>query len=133
MSVQGCREGSFPTFLLPLHIFRYDELRKDGIDDEIHSENIPCAPYAGLVDHRVCMQAGAQAFLRGLCAALHPFRRGRHLSLCERLHSERLHRSGDCLSALALRTVPAGGQAHSPVYRHTDAAQRKNLRFMEEF
>lgn len=72
MSVQGCREGSFPTFLLPLHIFRYDELRKDGIDDEIHSENIPCAPYAGLVDHRVCMQAGAQAFLRGLCAALHP-------------------------------------------------------------
>lgn len=102
-------------------------------DYEIHFETAACAPYAGFVDRGMGAHAGAQAFLRGLCAALHPVRRGRHLSLCERLHSERLHRSGDCLSALALRTVPADGQAHSPVYRHTDAAQRKNLRFMEEF
>ena len=102
-------------------------------DYEIYFEAAACAPYAGFVDRGMGAHAGAQGFRRGLRHRLRPVPAFRCFLLCGRQRAERLHLSGHCVSAIPLRTVPAGGQAHSPVYRHTDAAQRKNLRFMEEF
>ena len=48
--------------------------------------------------------------------------------LCGRQRAERLHLSGHCVSALALRTALFGGEAHSAVYRHEDSSQGENLR-----
>ena len=48
--------------------------------------------------------------------------------LCGRQRAERLHLSGHCVSALALRTALFGGEAHSAVYRYENAAQGANLR-----
>ena len=102
-------------------------------DYEIHFETAACAPYAGFMDRGMGAHAGAQGFRRGLRHRLRPVSAFRLLLLCGRQRAERLHLSGHCVSAVALRTALFGGEAHSPVYRHTDAAQRKNLRFMEEF
>ncbi len=117
-----------PDILAPLHIFRYDGLRKDGIDNEIYSENSSCAGHADPVADRVPVQAGAQAFLHYLCAGFSPVCRGRHLLLHPRLRVERLYRTGDRVSGLALRIADAGSKAPGVVYRHADAAEGEDLR-----
>lgn len=117
-----------PDILAPLHIFRYDGLRKDGIENEIHSENSSCSGHADPVADRVHVQADHKAFLRGLCSGFSPVCRGKHLLLHTRLRAERLYRSGDCASALALRTAAVGGKDPCVVYRHADAAQGEDLR-----
>lgn len=111
----------------------YNETGKDVNDYEIHFETAACAPYAGFMDRGMGAHAGAQGFRRGLRHRLRPVSAFRLLLLCGRQRAERLHLSGHCVSAVALRTALFGGEAHSPVYRYENAAQRKNLRFMEEF
>lgn len=111
----------------------YNETGKDVNDYEIHFETAACAPYAGFVDRGMGAQADTQGFLRGLRHRLRPVSAFRLLLLCGRQRAERLHLSGHCVSAIPLRTALFGGEAHSAVYRHENAAQRKNLRFMEEF
>ena len=64
----------------------------------------------------------------GLRHRLRPVSAFRLLLLCGRQRAERLHLSGHCVSALALRTALFGGEAHSAVYRHEDSAQGENLR-----
>ena len=113
--------------LAPLHIFRYDGLRKDGIDNEIHSENFSCSGHADPVADRVPVQAGAQAFLHYLCSGFPSVCRGKHLLFYARLRAERLYRSGDRVSALTLRIADAGSKAPGMVYRHADAAERTDL------
>ena len=121
----------FPDILAIIHIFRYDEHRKDGITYEIHSENTACTYYVGYVYCRAHLQTGAQTFLDCLCTGLYPVSCGKHISLYKRLCGDRLHRSGDCISALALRFAKIGHTSCGMVYSYADTAQGKNLRISE--